>query len=108
MHIVRLNLDKNQLIEKLYKEYQIPLIYLQFHYFNFIKGIFSNCSTFCGEKKINFLILAALADSIKHNFPSQSTFFKESNSFARLVEASIIAVIPFKQGGIVSGRVKSP
>jgi hypothetical protein len=52
--------------------------------------------------------LATFAASIKDNLPSQSTFFKASNSSGRLVEASIIAVIPFKQGGIVSGRVKSP
>ena len=53
-------------------------------------------------------MFAAFAASIKYNFPSQSTFFKESNSSGRLVDESIIAVIPFKHGGIVSGFVKSP
>jgi hypothetical protein len=60
------------------------------------------------RKKNKSFYISSFAASIKDNFPSQSTFFKESNSLARLVEASITAVIPFKQGGIVSGRVKSP
>jgi hypothetical protein len=66
----------------------------------------SNCSAFCAEKEMKRLIFAAFAASIKYSLPSQSTFFNESNSSGRLVEASIIAVIPFKQGGIVSGRGK--
>jgi hypothetical protein len=51
---------------------------------------------------------AAFADSIKANFPFQSTVFKSSLSEGRLVEASITAVMPSKQGGIVSGILKSP
>ena len=42
-------------------------------YFNFIRGIFLNCSKFWAEKKINLLILATFAASIKYSFPSQST-----------------------------------
>ena len=60
------------------------------------------------EQKINRLIFAAFAALIKANLPSQSTAFKVSSSDGRLVEASIIPVIPCKQGGIVSGIVRSP
>ena len=53
-------------------------------------------------------MFAALAASIKDILPSQSTCFKDSKSSGRLVDASITAVIPLKQGGNVSGFVKSP
>jgi len=52
--------------------------------------------------------LAAFAASIKANFPYQSTVLTTSKSEGRLVDASIMAVIPCKQGGIVSGILKSP
>ena len=35
-------------------------------------------------------------------------FFIVDKSYGRLVEASTTAVIPRKQGGIVSGKFKSP
>mgnify|MGYP000612933367 CR=1 FL=1 len=67
-----------------------------------------NCSTFTAEQKIKCLIFAAFAASINANLPSQSIFFIAVKSLGLVVEASIIAVIPFKQGGMVSGNIRSP